>query len=181
MPMYSAYYTSCLKPDFKPCCQDLFSSFRKWVSSFGHLWIKDCSHLPTAYRSVPRPSSPLIAKAFTKRPYVLEQIHADASAHNSYLNLRHVLGIQFFRMTNLEKPVLDRTLLSSIRLCRTIGPAQAVNWIDILCHCSARTTTRYRFVVLCLQIFHGVAGHLVRHKPRKFDAADEWKDSNQPP
>ena len=40
----------------------------RWVSPFGNPRIKGCSPLPTAYRRVPRPSSPLIAKASTKRP-----------------------------------------------------------------------------------------------------------------
>jgi hypothetical protein len=31
---------------------------RRWVSPFGNPRIKACSQLPTAYRSVPRPSSP---------------------------------------------------------------------------------------------------------------------------
>ncbi len=38
----------------------------EWVSPFGHSWIKVCSQLPMTYRSVPRPSSPLFAKASTK-------------------------------------------------------------------------------------------------------------------
>ena len=38
------------------------------VSPFGNLRINDRSHLPAAYRSVPRPSSPLGAKASTERP-----------------------------------------------------------------------------------------------------------------
>ena len=38
------------------------------VSPFGNPRIKDCSHLPAAYRRVPRPSSPLGAKASTKCP-----------------------------------------------------------------------------------------------------------------
>ena len=38
------------------------------VSPFGHPRINDRSHLPAAYRSVPRPSSPLGAKASTERP-----------------------------------------------------------------------------------------------------------------
>ena len=42
---------------------------KRWVSPFGNLRIKACSRLPEAYRSVPRPSSPLCAKASTKRPY----------------------------------------------------------------------------------------------------------------
>ena len=44
----------------------------RWVAPFGNPRINDCSHLPAAYRSVPRPSSPLPAKAFTKCPYTLE-------------------------------------------------------------------------------------------------------------
>ena len=39
------------------------------VSPFGHPRINDCSHLPAAFRSVPRPSSPPGAKASTERPY----------------------------------------------------------------------------------------------------------------
>ena len=42
------------------------------VSPFGNPRIKACSRLPAAYRSVPRPSSPLDAKASTKRPSLLE-------------------------------------------------------------------------------------------------------------
>src|SRR3546814_18999113 len=37
---------------------------------FGNRGIKACSQLPHAYRSVPRPSSPVHAKAFTKCPYL---------------------------------------------------------------------------------------------------------------
>jgi hypothetical protein len=39
---------------------------RRWVSPFGNRRIKACSQLPDAYRSVPRPSSPLSAKASTE-------------------------------------------------------------------------------------------------------------------
>ena len=44
------------------------SSYRRWVSPFGNPRIKACSQLPTAYRSVARPSSPLSAKASTEHP-----------------------------------------------------------------------------------------------------------------
>ena len=37
------------------------------VSPFGHPWIKACLRLPMAFRSLPRPSSALGAKAFTLR------------------------------------------------------------------------------------------------------------------
>ena len=42
------------------------SGYRRWVSPFGNLWVNGRSHLTTAYRSVPRPSSPLTAKASTR-------------------------------------------------------------------------------------------------------------------
>ena len=41
---------------------------RRWVSPFGDSRIKACSRLPMTYRSVPRPSSPLSAKASTRYP-----------------------------------------------------------------------------------------------------------------
>src|SRR5204863_6986933 len=44
------------------------SWYRRWVSPFGNPRIKAPSQLPAAYRSVARPSSPLSAKASTKRP-----------------------------------------------------------------------------------------------------------------
>ena len=44
----------------------------QWVPPFGNLRIKVCSQLPEAYRSVPRPSSPLIAKASTRCTLTLE-------------------------------------------------------------------------------------------------------------
>jgi hypothetical protein len=39
-----------------------------WVAPFGDPGIADRSHLPRAFRSVPRPSSPLSAKASTRCP-----------------------------------------------------------------------------------------------------------------
>jgi hypothetical protein len=40
----------------------------RWVAPFRNPWIKAYSQLPMAYRRVSRLSSPLTAKAFTKRP-----------------------------------------------------------------------------------------------------------------
>ena len=45
------------------------SRYLRWVPPFGDPWIKAHSQLPTAYRSVSRPSSPVHAKASTKCPY----------------------------------------------------------------------------------------------------------------
>ena len=42
------------------------------VSPFGHLRIKACSQLLVTFRSVPRPSSPLFAKAFTRCTFLFE-------------------------------------------------------------------------------------------------------------
>ena len=41
------------------------------VSPFGNPRINACLRLPEAYRSLPRPSSAPIAKAFALRPFVL--------------------------------------------------------------------------------------------------------------
>ena len=41
-----------------------------WVAPFGNPRIKACSRLPMAYRRVPRPSSPLCAKASTRCPSI---------------------------------------------------------------------------------------------------------------
>jgi hypothetical protein len=47
-----------------------------WVAPFGDPGITDRSHLPRAFRSVPRPSSPLSAKASTRCPcFALDQKH----------------------------------------------------------------------------------------------------------
>ena len=45
------------------------ASSMHWVVPFGNLRINACMQLPEAYRSLPRPSSPLSAKASTIRPY----------------------------------------------------------------------------------------------------------------
>ena len=42
--------------------------YRRWVAPFGNSRINACSRLPMTYRSVPRPSSPLSAKASTEYP-----------------------------------------------------------------------------------------------------------------
>ena len=46
----------------------VFTHYGKGVFPFGDPRIKGCLHLPEAYRSLPRPSSPSYAKASTKCP-----------------------------------------------------------------------------------------------------------------
>ena len=48
-----------------------------WVVPFGNPWIKGHLHLPMAYRSLSRPSSPPRAKASTRRPNFLSPITFD--------------------------------------------------------------------------------------------------------
>ena len=59
-------YISIRLASFRPMSWS--SGYRRWVSPFGNPWIKASSQLPTAYRSVARPSSPLSAKASTEHP-----------------------------------------------------------------------------------------------------------------
>lgn len=73
----SVDFLSCRYLDVSvPCVRPLWLSIHHkvqialWVSPFGHPRINAYSQLPTAFRSVSRPSSPLIAKAFTKCPYL---------------------------------------------------------------------------------------------------------------
>ena len=47
----------------------------RWVAPFGNLRINGYLHLPTAYRSLSRPSSPLRAKASSVRPFLLSYYH----------------------------------------------------------------------------------------------------------
>ena len=56
------------KPDQSANRLNGFSKYLRWVSPFGNLRIKGYSHLPVAYRSVSRPSSPVHAKASTNCP-----------------------------------------------------------------------------------------------------------------
>jgi hypothetical protein len=55
---------------------------KRWVAPFGDLGIHSRSHFPRAFRSVPRPSSPLGAKAFTRCPS-LELAHAQPQARQT--------------------------------------------------------------------------------------------------
>ena len=61
-------------------------SIAEWVAPFGDPRIKACSRLPKAFRSVPRPSSPLGAKASTRCPCFprppQRQPHTDPTRHH---------------------------------------------------------------------------------------------------
>ena len=55
-----------------------------WVAPFGDPGINDRSHLPRAFRSVPRPSSPLSAKASTRCPYFALERHTQRQGPSRY-------------------------------------------------------------------------------------------------
>ncbi len=46
----------------------------RWVSPFGHCRIKACCQLPDTFRRLPRPSSPLTAKASAVYAWLLDHI-----------------------------------------------------------------------------------------------------------
>ena len=66
------------------------------VSPFGNLRIKVCSQLPEAYRNVLHPSSPLNAKASTKRPFhtlLNSQTFFIQKSRKFRLNIKYYLDI----------------------------------------------------------------------------------------
>ena len=56
----------------------------RWVAPFGDPGINDRSHLPRAFRSVPRPSSPLSAKASTRCPLFALERHTQRQEPSRY-------------------------------------------------------------------------------------------------
>ena len=73
----------------------------KMGSPFGNLRVKGCSHLTAAYRSVPRPSSPVYAKASTNCPYLtLENPHHHRQACLHYTGAD--LSVVWFERPNNE-------------------------------------------------------------------------------
>ena len=60
-----------------------------WVAPFGHLRINGRLHLPVAFRSLPRPSSSLRAKASPVRPYLLPSLCSNL--HSIFMKLQSKL------------------------------------------------------------------------------------------
>ena len=61
-------------PFASPSCDGDNRPSACWVVPFGNPWINGYLHLPTAYRSLSRPSSPPRAKASTRRPNFLSPL-----------------------------------------------------------------------------------------------------------
>ena len=87
------------------------------VTPFGNLRIKVCSQLPEAYRSVLRPSSPLNAKASTKRPFhtlLNSQTFFIQKSRKFRLNIKYYLDIYINNIYNSKN-------LSSSKLVEADG------------------------------------------------------------
>ena len=97
-----------------------------WVSPFGHCRIKACCQLPDTFRRLPRPSSPLTAKASTVCAYSLDHItrsrlRADQSFRLCFTNdtSRQTLSQRLLRprfSMNCNKTSTScRSILKSVR------------------------------------------------------------------
>ena len=90
-----------------------------WVSPFRYLRIKGCSHLPATFRSVPRLSSPLKAKASTKCPFALVFIDTiscaffSVSPHNTHINVCAMSTFFLFDLCILKHKNQTVCILSS--------------------------------------------------------------------
>ena len=69
---------------------------RSRVPPFGHLWINACFQLPKAFRRIPRPSSPLTAKASTICASLLDHITSIHSRLYPYCALPQSAALDLF-------------------------------------------------------------------------------------
>ena len=77
-----------------------------WVSPFGHRRIKACCQLPDAFRRLPRPSSPLTAKASTVCAYSLDHITPSCLEGYAYQRMVRLITIS---IRQLSLPALAST------------------------------------------------------------------------
>ena len=89
------------------------------VSPFGNLRIKGYSHLPTAYRSVLRPSSPLNAKASTKCP--LRRLIAPYTKAESNLSIYGTQAIHMNAVKLHMQMFLRSNSLTLSNSCQSYG------------------------------------------------------------
>ena len=101
-----------------------------WVSPFGHCRIKACCQLPDTFRRLPRPSSPLTAKASTVCAYSLD--HITPSRLGPICRTRMVTTYHFNKAASLQlalasRHVMDIRLktLATSRLSKNTRPASA--------------------------------------------------------
>ena len=90
-----------------------------WVAPFGDPGIADRSHLPRAFRSVLRPSSPLSAKASTRCPSHALLPRPTASATRVRLATRALLAVSVPAKAGTHAHKARQTLLSEDTSCGT--------------------------------------------------------------
>src|SRR6476620_4839147 len=87
-----------------------------WVSPFGHRRIKACCQLPDAFRRLPRPSSPLTAKASTVCAYSLDHITPSRlGADTSHANITTITLMKVLAHPHLIKVLSHLALASTTR------------------------------------------------------------------
>src|SRR3954451_2195870 len=99
------------------------------VSPFGHPRINDRSHLPAAFRSVPRPSSPLGAKASTERPCLTHHPTTPTPARSTkprtnisaYRQQAHAYQLHFHSQIHLSKITRQGQVLRPGATCGGFG------------------------------------------------------------
>src|SRR5678815_181033 len=94
-----------------------------WVSPFGHCRIKACCQLPDTFRRLPRPSSPLTAKASTVCAYSLDHITPSRLGITSLRiqTTNHFKCWNAFRHSTLALPnawILIQTLVYYVPNCQ---------------------------------------------------------------
>ena len=85
---------SVLRVCFQQLCIHCRIPIARWVSPFGHCGINACCQLPRTFRRLPRPSSPLTAKASTVCAWSLDHITSSlldvtCANHNYNTYFRH--------------------------------------------------------------------------------------------
>ena len=107
-----------------------------WVAPFGNPWIKAHSQLPTAYRSVSRPSSPPDAKASTRCPSLAREIRRhvqNRTREHAPAILRSCHGVidRFRRAaTQLALHQTISSLHTVQRTCVPASPSRPVEYPD---------------------------------------------------
>lgn len=98
---------------------------RRWVSPFGYLRVKACLRLTEAFRSLPRPSSPCVAKASSCCPSLLDNNHCSFFKYGLSLDSIHFLP--YSKLSYFYLPRLFTCFLVYILSKNQIIPQQTIH------------------------------------------------------